>query len=517
MLEVNQILQQGRYRILEQNSQEGVGLSYQAYDNFLKANVALREINGNGDYAKRAQNLAQIKHETLLNIYDYFSEIDRQYLVLETVEADSIGSLIERNKSLCNLADFVKWSDQLLDAAVCLQNRIPSIIHGEIRPQNIKLATNNHLKLVTVSFNRQNERDPDSAELAFFPLERIWKNLDSTSKQFILRSFNEKSERLLEQSLDVRSDVYSIGATLYYLATGKHPFNALERTIEIVEGKIDPLKPLHQINPAIPPEIASIVMKALEIKREDRFSSALVMQSILRGTVFRLKPYIGAEVVAVLKANSPEVKPIEISKSEMPIEEPQCPKLIEDAYFKVEFPSFEPIKTGEEVAIAEKIETPADEIESEFNDVEFEADHLTETDELADIPEKKKGSFLLMVAFAVGLIVLGGIGWGIWMMNSSDPAPPSQSIPNQSVALPTETATPKVEVEATPVPISESSVAPTPETIPNAIPSEPMVTRKTVMKNKPTVSAAPVKKKPIVPKSAATPKTITVDDLINDN
>lgn len=564
MLEVNQILQKGRYRILEQ---AGNGLSYQAYDNFLKANVALQEINEKGllqdkcelDYAKRAKNLTQIKHDSLLNIHDYFSEIDRQYLVSESVEGDSMSGIIERSKSLINLADFVRWSDQLLDAVSCLQNRIPPIIHSEIRPQNIKLTANNKLKLITFSFSKQNEQNPDSTELPFFPLERIWKNLDSSSKQFILRSYDEKSERILAQPLDVRSDVYSVGATLYYLATGKRPIDVLERTINLLEGKADPLQPLNKLNPAIPLEIASIVMKALEIKREDRFSSALVMQSIFRGTVIRLKPYVGEHVVASLKANSvereklqviqpQEVKPIEIVINETPIEEPKLLELIEkEPVFKVEPPPIEEQKTTENTektseetakneveeivkpeveSVLEKVEIPSEEVREEvaspLEEPDLEAGYVSETDnwdEAFAVPKKQNNGFYRIAALAVGLVVLGGIGFGIWKMNSFDSALPSQSIPTQNVVLPTETATPITTIESEPAPI----VAPTPEISPSVNPVESTVAEKPTSqrpaKNKSAVTApSPVKVKKSAenPKPSAAPKKITVDDLIND-
>lgn len=577
MLEVNQILQHGRYRILEQIGQDETGLSYQAYDNFLKANVALREISMSPEkgllhdkqgigYAKKAKKLTQIKHDSLLNVHDCFSEIDRQYLVLELVEGDLLSELIEKKKRQISLEEFIKWADQLLDAVSCLQNRIPSIIHSEIKPQNLQLTSNGRIKLLTFGIGKQNEQqtqNPDSAELSYLPLEQIWEGLDSTSKQFILRDYDERSERVLEQALDVRSDIYSVGATLYYVATGKRPIDALERSIDILEGKTDPLQPVSKLNPAIPAEISNIVMKAMEIKRENRFNSALTMQSILRGTIIRLKPQqtdkVREEVTASLKASSVEkdrlrqeqqlvrqqkleikseqTEQLEIKTNEIREQEP----FIEPPVVEAEKQNFEEEKhvliaeeisdeneKSEGITSAMKVAKSFEEVQAELisdskpkieNNYAVRKNISDEDDDIFTVPEKESSSLRWVLAVAAVALIVGGAGWGIWTMQSSNPANSGQNLPNQTVSS-SDTALPKPEAAATPAP----SVAPAPETNLSTIPSESTVAEKPVsqpaIKNRPPASAsssASAKKTVASSKSPTEPKKVTVDDLINDN
>lgn len=284
----NEVLQPERSRITNRFEQKADGAGEEARGNVIDANLPLKVIPFK---LKKAETAAPA--ETL----DYFSENNCRQQPSEAVNEDDLGALLERKKSPFALADVIDWADQLLSALHDLHTRTPPIFHLEIKPQNIKLTADGKIKLlafgtdenpkaVNVAVTNENS---DHAALHYSPLEQIWSGLDRASQNVIANSYDETSEKILNQPADARTDIYRLGATLYHLMTARQPIDALERSIDVLEGKSDPLPPPHRINPQIPPEISRVVVKAMEIKRENRFFSAIVMRQVLRTAVLRAK------------------------------------------------------------------------------------------------------------------------------------------------------------------------------------------------------------------------------------
>jgi serine/threonine protein kinase len=121
MLTTNQNLQQGRYRIVNHLGQNSSGSAYEAFDNVHGANVLLKEIRNNLgkiatpaqvearklSFAKKAKFLTAMNHEALLAVKDFFSEIDRHYLVTEFAEGSTLGDLLEKTKKPASFTEVV--------------------------------------------------------------------------------------------------------------------------------------------------------------------------------------------------------------------------------------------------------------------------------------------------------------------------------------------------------------------------------------------------------------------------
>ncbi len=307
----NALLQEGRYRINNEFPHEGSGTVYDAYDTVSETNVIVKEIpvklnkvatisqreNVNIAFADQAKVLTEIQHDSLLHIRGYFSEIGRQYLVMESVDGDDLQALLDRQKSCFPVSDVANWADQVLDALNYLHTFKTPIVHRNIRPENIKLNSNGKIKLMSLGFadgdaqvNTANAANgSDGPGIAYSPLEQLWNGLDAASQKVITNKYDERSERILKEDLDARSDIYSLGATLYHLITARVPVDSLERSIEILEGRPDPLRSPNKVDPNIPPEISDVIFKALEIKREYRFDSAAIMRQVLKTALVRVK------------------------------------------------------------------------------------------------------------------------------------------------------------------------------------------------------------------------------------
>lgn len=305
----NELLQEGRYRISQGSTQNGGEKVFEAYDTIRNTNVVVREIpvklnkvttvsqreSLNLAFANQAKALTEIEHEALLPVHDYFSEIDRQYLVMEAVEGDNLGQLLYSRKKPFSVEEVNNWADELLDALNYLHTRRPSIIHRNINPANLKLHPSGKIKLIGVGVDSATDSEfapssiTDGEDLRYSPMEQIWPGLDPASQKVITHSYDDRSERILKQPLDERSDIYSLGATLYFLITGLEPVDPIERSIEILEGKLDPLREPTKVDPKIPREISDVLMKALEIKRENRYDSAVIMRQVLKTALTRVQ------------------------------------------------------------------------------------------------------------------------------------------------------------------------------------------------------------------------------------
>ncbi len=577
MLTINQNLQQERYSIVNQLGQNGIGLDYEAFDNVLNTNVLLKEIPENLEkvttpaqlevrkamFAGKAKLLTGIKHESLLSVKDFFSEIDRHYLVAEFIDGNTLGDLIEIKKSSFPLADILSWADHLLDALNYLHTLHPPIIHHEVKPQNIRLLPNGKVKLLAFNvvkitdeqLNASNsDQTFDAAVFPYLPLVQIWSGLDTASQKVILTNYDEKSERILEQSIDMRSDLYALGATLYHLLTARIPADALTRSIEILEGNADPLQSPSEINSSVPNEISNVLMKALEIKRENRFSSAVIMRQVLRTAHARFKEREAMPVrpeddavleIPVAEANpfAPRVPQVTPKPPEIESEQARQLELIKQQLRQAEARRLEAeqraaaaekrlLKAEEKYIAGESISTKA-EVVNTFAPI-GQAENLpaakveaavkdyqpNEFSSLFAEPQKESNVFK-KVAAAVVLIVLGGASFGIWTFMqphqtvSSSTTVTSAPVAEATAAAPTVETVPSVssyqttsDTTTTTPPASSSNEATNPSSNPATVKPKITVMPTPVQAKKP--AATPVK-------TAETQKKVTLDDLLKDN
>jgi serine/threonine protein kinase len=312
------LLQEGRYRIDNEFPQDGEGCIYEAFDTTSETKVIVKEIpiklnkvatasqreSQNAAFAEQARLLTETRHASLLHVRDCFSEIGHQYLVMESIDGDDFETLLSRHARAFPVSDIVSWAYQLLDALYYLHTNLTPIIHGNIRPENIKLNSDGKVKLAPFGsvFNGEGQNSADGSTIPYSPLEQIWSGLDAASQKVITNKYDESSERILKSDLDARSDVYSLGATLYHLLTAHVPADALERSIEIIEGRPDPLLTPEKIDPSIPVEISDLIMKAMEIKREYRFDSAVIMHQVFRTALVRVKEREAEEALDQVEA-----------------------------------------------------------------------------------------------------------------------------------------------------------------------------------------------------------------------
>jgi len=306
MLAKNDVLQE-RYRIIRQLGQGGMGAVYEARDERLGSSVALKEIIVEMDkisttgqqelfrraFEREARLLANLHHEVFPRVMDYFSEENRQFLIMELIHGDDLGALLSKNKTPFMLEKALGWADHLLDALDYLHTQAPPVYHRDIKPQNLKVTARGKIKLLDFGIAKSIDRTASTttnqtfvgATLEYAPIEQILPAITPTFREFIVLKHGAKATAVLNQNTDARCDIYAVGATFYHLLTGHIPLDSAKRTLEVWEDNKDPLINPSELNSGIPPAIWAWILKALEIERENRFDSAIEMQKALQTAI----------------------------------------------------------------------------------------------------------------------------------------------------------------------------------------------------------------------------------------
>lgn len=275
MLDAGAVLQ-NRYLIISKIGQGGMGAVYQAKDQRLGVKVALKETIVSGDslekaFEREARLLAKLRHPVLPVVSDYFSENNGQYLVMQYIEGKDLGQLLSERGTF-SLVEVLAWADRLLDALDYLHTQNPSIIHRDIKPNNLKLTDRGEIILLDFGLAKgsttvvQNSSHSNISVYGYTPHYAPIEQVEGTGT-------------------DARSDLYALAATLYHLLTRVKIPDAMPRVLSVINGQGDPLRPIHEINPKVPLPISQVLSSALSQKRDERPNSAIAMKTALEEAI----------------------------------------------------------------------------------------------------------------------------------------------------------------------------------------------------------------------------------------
>jgi serine/threonine-protein kinase len=217
-------------------------------------------------FYREASVLARLDHPNLPKVSDYFSHEGREYLVMDFVPGPDLRELLHdarRQGRFLSEKTVLGWAHQLCDALEYLHSQEPPVLHRDIKPSNIKLTPRGQLKLV--DFGLVKLLVPDDSRtvtvvqgrgtVQYTPLEQYGGDTGHT---------------------DVRADIYSLGATLYHLLTGKPPADAKERFL-----RPGSLAPPRSINPGISPQTERALLRAMSMHPDQRPRSVSEYHTLL--------------------------------------------------------------------------------------------------------------------------------------------------------------------------------------------------------------------------------------------
>jgi eukaryotic-like serine/threonine-protein kinase len=263
---------QGRYRIVRQLGQGGMGAVYEAIDQRLDTTVALKETlfaeeRLRKQFEREARLLARLHHPALPRVSDHFSESDGQFLVMQYIPGDDLSEMMNRKRGPFPANQVLTWAHQLLDALDYLHTQDPQIVHRDIKPQNLKLTSRGQIILLDFGLAKG-----QAGEIS---------RVTTAASIFGYTPNYAPLEQIQGLGTDSRSDLYSLAATVYHLMTGVKPPDALTRAAALVNGQPDPLLRASEANSEVSPDIDEVLAKAMAQNREQRYTTAVDMRRAL--------------------------------------------------------------------------------------------------------------------------------------------------------------------------------------------------------------------------------------------
>ena len=259
----------GKYVIERKIGEGGFGITYKAFQSGLNRTVCIKEyfpsgkcsrvthaktiyINASNEnifekyrqaFVKEAKMLATLHHPNIVEVIDVFDENNTSYMVMNFVNGKTLQEVVEKNGPM-PYPDAINYIAQITNAVAYIHER--HILHRDIKPDNIMITTDN--KAILIDFGSAREFEQDKTQIHTSILTHGYAPTEQYTSNSRKGSY---------------TDIYAIGATLYYTLTATVPIEAAARiTIKLPSPK--------DLVPSIPDEANRTILKAMQVKAENR-------------------------------------------------------------------------------------------------------------------------------------------------------------------------------------------------------------------------------------------------------
>lgn len=287
-----------RYKIEEVIGAGGFGITYRAWDPLLQSYVAIKEYYPSGiatrsadsskvcvpvgqeqreyhrgriRFLKEAQDVARFQSEpNIVSIYDYLEENDTAYMVMEYLHGCTLKQYIREHGGRLDTDHILHICLSVLDALAVVHKA--GMIHRDISPENIFICEDLTVKLID-----------------FGAAKQVYLDGEQTMSVVLKPGYAPPEQYAKKDKQGPWTDIYALGGTLYFAATGEKPEESFGRVLE------DTIKPVCEVNPEIPRAMSQVIMRAMSVKIEDRYQTVEAMREALlagEGQNAQMEPYV---------------------------------------------------------------------------------------------------------------------------------------------------------------------------------------------------------------------------------
>ena len=208
----------GKYEILKQIGRGGMSIVYLAIDNRLKKQWAVKELRSNMEdiegvlhsIENEADILKRIDHPVIPRIVDILHENGVIYVVMDYVEGRTLAEIV-KEEGAKEQETVIEWGIQLADALKYLHSMNPPIIYRDMKPSNVMLKPDGSIKLIDFGTAKE------------FKVEKTADTTALGTRGYAAPEQFGDSNGKGRYNTDEKTDIYSLGATLYHMVTGKSP------------------------------------------------------------------------------------------------------------------------------------------------------------------------------------------------------------------------------------------------------------------------------------------------------
>jgi tetratricopeptide (TPR) repeat protein/tRNA A-37 threonylcarbamoyl transferase component Bud32 len=252
----------GRYRIIEDLGEGGMGRVYKVFDTEIKEKLALKlilpQIAAEPRTIARFQNelklARKISHKNVCRVHDLGKENDTYYITMEYVEGESLKNIIQMTKTL-SLASSLHLAGQLCEGLAEAHRQ--GVVHRDLKPQNVIVDRDGNVRIMD------------------FGIARSFEAGSETRRGVVIGTAEYMSpEQAAGKEVDGRSDIYSLGIILYEMVAGRRPFEGGSPVEILHKQKTETPEEPRNIRPDIPDSLNRAILKCLEKKKGDRYQTA---------------------------------------------------------------------------------------------------------------------------------------------------------------------------------------------------------------------------------------------------
>lgn len=288
------------YDVREELGRGGMALVYRAIDRRLKRAVALKVLppelafreEVRRRFMREAETSAKLSYQNIVPIYSVDEKNGIVYLVMALVDGETVAARMARGPRM----SFDEIRRVLREVAGALAYaHAHGVVHRDIKPENILLDRESGRAMVT-DFGIARAAEGDA-------------RLTVTGVAIGTPAYMSPEQALGEREADGRSDIYSLGVVGYQMLAGELPFKASNTPSMMMKHLTERLRPIREVRPDVPSDIAAVIEHALGKRPEDRFSNASEMASALATPGWRAPAPLGSAPQAPQSAPQPQYPP----------------------------------------------------------------------------------------------------------------------------------------------------------------------------------------------------------------